>query len=92
MVPHRHARKEKHHRLPVLSGAVRRRHVHNSNPAADALLLLQSDSSLRAHLLNGAAGLHAAAGLWREADTRSDHLALVDRVPEPRGRNLAPSI
>lgn len=23
---------------------------------------------------------------------RSDHLALVDRVPEPRGRNLAPSI
>lgn len=54
----------------MLPWAVRGCHLHDPDPEADALLLFQPHSSLRAHLLHGAIGLHIATGFRREAHFR----------------------
>ncbi|XP_058796572.1 uncharacterized protein LOC131667266 isoform X6 [Phymastichus coffea] len=88
----RHARQEEHDSVPVLPRALRRRDLHHPDTQAHALLLLQPDRAVRAHLQHGAARLHPATGLRREAHPRGDHLAIADGVPEPRCRDLAPGL
>lgn len=67
----RNAGQEEHNNIRVLSGAVRRRDLHDHDPKADAILLLQPDRALCADLLDGTTGLHVAPGLGGEVDTWS---------------------
>ncbi|KAF5288357.1 hypothetical protein FQA39_LY15447 [Lamprigera yunnana] len=67
---HRYARKEEYDSVSVLSGAVRRRDVYDSNQKTHALLFFQLDSSLCAHFLHGAIGFYATTRLRREAHIR----------------------
>ena len=54
----------------MLSGALRRHHIHHSHQAADTILLFQPYRSLRAHFFHGASWLHSSTGLGREAHFR----------------------
>ena len=66
----RHARQEEHDRVPVLPGALRRCHLHDTDTTQDPLLLLQPHRALRPHIEHGPARLHPAARLRREAHSR----------------------
>lgn len=67
--PRRDAGPQEHHNLRVLPRAVRRRHVHDKDPPPDAVLFFQFNRAVRPDFVHGAARLHVAAGLRREADT-----------------------
>ena len=56
----------------VLSWTIFGHHVQNTDPQTDGLLLLQPDSSLRAHCLYGCPGFHTPPRLWRKALPRWD--------------------
>lgn len=66
----RYAGKEEHDNVSVLPGAVRRRHLHDTDTQTDALLLFQPDRALRADIEHGPTGLHPAARFRREAHLR----------------------
>ena len=62
----RHACAAEREEIRLLSGAVRRHHVHRAHSPTHALLRLQPHHPVRHHLLHGAARLHAAARIRRE--------------------------
>lgn len=66
----RYAGEEEHDNVSVLSGTVRRHHVHDTDTQEDPLLLFQSDRALRADIEHGPTGLHPAARFRREAHPR----------------------
>lgn len=66
----RYAGEEEHDNVSVLSGTVRRHHVHDTDTQEDPLLLFQSDRALRADIEYGPTGLHPAARFRREAHPR----------------------
>jgi len=66
----RYAGKEEHINISMLPGAVRWRHVHDTDTQKNPLLLFQPDRALRADIEHGPIGLHPAARFWREAHPR----------------------
>jgi len=66
----RYAGKEEHDNVSMLPGAVRWRHVHDTDTQEDPLLLFQPDRALRADIEHGPTGLHPAARFRREAHPR----------------------
>jgi len=66
----RYAGKEEHDNVSMLPGAVRWRHVHDTDTQEDPLLLFQLDRALRADIEHGPTGLHPAARFRREAHPR----------------------
>lgn len=66
----RHARHEERQVVRLLPGTVRGHHVHDNDQTENVVLFLQPDRAVRAHLVHGPLGLHAAAGLRRKADAR----------------------
>lgn len=54
----------------MLSGAVRRRHLHHTDPQEDAVLFFQPDRAVRSDLQHGSPGLHTAARFRGEAYLR----------------------
>jgi len=66
----RYAGEEEHDNVSVLPGAIRRRHVYDTDTQEDPLLLFQPDRALRADIEHGPTGLHSAARFRREAHPR----------------------
>lgn len=66
----RNARKEERNNIPVLSRAVRRHNVHNTNTETHALLLFQFDRTLCTDLEYGLTRFHPAARFRGEAHFR----------------------
>lgn len=67
---YRHAGQKERDNVRMLPRTVRGHHVYNKDQTEDAVLFLQPDRAVRAHLVHGSPGLHAASGLRRKAHTR----------------------
>lgn len=66
----RNAGQEEHDNVPMLSGALRRRHIHHTDTKKDPLLFFQPDRAMRADIEHGPPGVHPSARFRGEAHLR----------------------